>query len=161
MNRMFTQLLSLVALGLLLFSCSSDKPEPANVIEDPQGVTIRLTWTVNGGQSAATTVDLDLYLKEGTAESNFTSIASSRGMGSEESIFFPDTMNDEVPYAVQVGYTNGTARAEYKVDVTGATTGKMQSFSGSFDATAKGSYSTLVRIVKLGHSYRVEKFASN
>ncbi len=160
MNRIFTQLLSLVALGLLLFSCSSDKPEPANVIEDPQGVTIRLTWTVNGGQATVAPADLDLFLMQGTAESDFTFAAASRGLNPEESILFRDTMADG-SHAVQVGYSTGTGRADYKVDITGVSTRKAQSFSGSFEASEKGTHFNLVRIVKAGHSYRVEKFSSN
>ena len=48
------------------FSCSTEKFEPVNLIEDQEGVLIDLKWsTGSSSQQSVSDINLDLYLKKG------------------------------------------------------------------------------------------------
>lgn len=148
---------ALSALCVLMNSCGSEKVDPANIIKDERGVTIKLTWTVNNGQVAATTVDLDMLIQKGSTESDFSPAASSVGYGTSESIVF-DQRYANARYAVQVKYHSGTGQANYKVEVTGNSTNKTQSFTSYFSTSDAGMTANVIKLVKSGDQYTVENF---
>jgi hypothetical protein len=159
MKRIFTQLFSLIALSLFLFSCGKDKVEPQNNIVDPQGVKLMLTWTVNNGQSSATSVDLDLNLLKGTTASTLTYVDESAGVSSSESLLL-NSQNTDGSYVGQVEYYSGSSRVDYTLTVTGVSTNKSQTFTSYFTSTDKGVKANLVKIVKSGTTYRAERFTA-
>jgi hypothetical protein len=165
MNRIFIQLFSLIALSVLLFSCSKDKVDPQNIITDSQGVKIHLTWTVNGGQSSASAADLDLYLYKGTTEADAVEISSSTAFSTTrttETINLT-SLNDNSSYFVKVKYFGGstTSNVDYKIEVIGLSTNKTQTLTSYFSAADKGLRATLAKIVKSTDTYRVDRVSAN
>ncbi len=160
MKRIFTHLFSLVALSVLLFSCGKEKVDPQNIIEDPQGVKLYLTWTVDGGRLSATSVDIELELLKATSTNSLSYVDGSYSTSASETVIL-NNQNSDGSYVGQVEYGSGSSRVDYTLQVSGVSTNKTQTFNSYFTANDEGLEANLVKIVKTGNSYRVERYSAN
>ncbi len=133
------QVLLVALLSVTLFSsCKKKDPDPvpvaANVVNDPSGVKIKLTYT--GAKS-----DLNLYLYKNPYTASSDYVKSSRGFSGTESfeILPSDTDIPDGTYTIVVRYTTsliytGKEALDYNLAVSGITNGKTYTTTGRFAA---------------------------
>lgn len=123
-------------VSLLSFSACGEVEDPDNVIVDPQGMTVSLTWT-NDAANPALATDLDLYIRK-----DFRTLVQSSKFGSfEELSVTPGILNDDT-YGIEIGVDEITKITNYTLTFTGKSTGKV--YKRNFGPiNANDRYSTL------------------
>lgn len=132
------QVLLVALLSVTLFSSCKKDPEPvpvaANVVKDPSGVKLKLTFT-------NASADLNLYLYKNPYTASTDHVKSSRGFtGTESFEILPS--NTDIPdgtYTIVVRYTTsllypGKQALDYNLEVSGITNGKTFTKTGTFAA---------------------------
>ena len=138
------QVLLVAFLSVTLFaSCKKKDPAPvpvaANVVNDPSGIKIKLTYT-------GATSDLNLYLYKNPYTASSDHVRSSRGISGTESfdILPSDADIPDGTYTIVVRYTTsliypGKEALAYNLTVSGITNGKTYVKTGNFAANLPDS----------------------
>ncbi len=132
------QALLVALLSVTLFSSCKKDPDPvpvaANVVTDPSGIKIKMTYT-------GATSDLNLYLYKNPYTASSDYIKSSRGFSGTESfeILPSDTDIPDGTYTIVVRYTTslvytGKEALDYNLTVFGVTNGKTYVKTSKFAA---------------------------
>lgn len=132
------QVLLVALLSVTMFSSCKKDPAPvpvaANVVNDPSGVKVKLTYT---GASS----DLNLYLYKNPYTASSDDVRKSVGFtGTESFDILPS--NTDIPdgsYTIVVRYTTslvypGKQALDYNLAVSGITNGKTYTKTGTFAA---------------------------
>lgn len=148
MNKFF-HLILLLSVILGFTACSKDS-EADNIISDPQGLDIELTWT-NDASDPALGADLELYISE-----NFSTLLQSAGVAAKESISItPGILNDGT-YDVDVFVYDISKVTNYRLTFKGKSSGKVyvQDF-GPINANDRFSTLKPRTLVVSGNRYTV------
>ena len=137
------QVLLVALLSVTLFSSCKKDPAPvpvaANVVNDPSGVKLKLTFS-------NTSSDLNLYLYKNPYTPSSDYVKSSRGFTGTESfeVLPSDTDIPDGTYTIVVRYTTallypGKDVVDYTLAVSGVTNGKTYTTTGKFAANLPDS----------------------
>lgn len=150
MNRN-NKLLSIALLAVLsLFSCSKSE-DADNVINDPEGLVVELTWS-NDATNPATGTDLELYIRQ-----NFNTLLQSSNFSSFEKITItPGILNDGT-YNLDVYVDNIDRVTNYSLKFTGKSTAKeyVQNF-GSINANDINTTLKPLTLTISGNRYTIQ-----
>jgi hypothetical protein len=156
-NSLRTYVSALLLSGAMigLNSCSKDDEEPANVINDADGIEVVLEWST-GGTDAQAIDDADLDLK---LVYDGVQIASSNSTSAFEDLNdFDFSAFDDGEFTVQVRYYGAytTDDVTYTVTVGGVSVTKTFSVDGSFADEDEGDLVDVIEITKAGNKYTLD-----
>ena len=156
--------------GLNLSCDSDDEPTPTTVITSTSGLTIELTWEVNGNADGYTLMDLDLLVDntDQTGSGDPFEYNSSNGSNTE-SLNIPNKATDGTyflgvylfEFELTGGLSKGTANYTMKIYETDDATNSF-TVTGSINETVLRndfSYAN-AKLIKTGSSYVLEKLST-
>lgn len=146
MKKLFFLLLS----GLMLFNACGPAEDLANEITDPEGVEMSLTWT-NSATHPESSTDLELYVVQ-----NFNYLIQSTKYNAFESVEITPGLLNNGTYSVEVYVDNISLVTNYKITLTGKSTGK--TYTASFGPINANDNNTSLKPLSLtvsGNKYSI------
>ena len=156
-NKFLLKVLALCLMAFAFVSCKKDKDDPANVVEDANGITVSMSWTMNDQSSPSSNADLDLYLYKGTgANMQATSYYSDDVNTSSESFILPASLEDG-DYTLAVDYFEVISNGKQHFTFTG-TSSSADSYSihdVAFTTTDENTEKNKILISKSGNKFTI------
>lgn len=146
-----TNLLAFALLALITFFSCSKAEDADNVIKDPEGLVVELTWS-NDAANPTTGTDLELYIRQ-----NFNTLLQSNNFSSFEKITItPGILNDGT-YNLDVFVDNIDRVTNYSLKFTGKSTAKeyVQNF-GPINANDNNTTLKPLSLTISGNQYSVQ-----